>query len=267
MKFIPVKERENSYNLTGSTLILPAISIGNVPQLTVDLLITTLNLQRIGFLEDENVIPVIGFNEHLTRGITVAIEVYQSDNNKWTVIQQRAPVIKKRWHIFAENILAFIKQSQFSKVVLLSSADATRRTDIQLTGLPLRILTTPSLPNDLFERATILGLKTLEKTSNNDYDLKHDDDTKQDDLPKIPGGGVSRFLFHKSQQGNIPLIMIIFFAIEGDNTQDAFLLANYTNSLLNLLPQQQEISITEFWKTPASWNYLFGKPYEQELYQ
>ncbi|CAG8689136.1 10398_t:CDS:2, partial [Racocetra persica] len=119
MKFIPVKERENSYNLSGSTLILPAISIGNVPQLTVDLLITTLNLQRIGFLEDENVIPVV---------------VHQSDDNKWTVIQQRAPVIKKRWNIFAENLLAFIKQSQFSKVVLLSSADATRRTDIQLTG-------------------------------------------------------------------------------------------------------------------------------------
>ncbi|CAG8841078.1 15259_t:CDS:2, partial [Racocetra persica] len=94
--------------------------------------------------------------------------------------------------------------------------------------LPLRILTTLSLPNDLFERATTLGLKTLE-----------DDNTKQDDLPKIPGSGVSRFLFHKSQQENIPLIMIIFFAIEGDNTQDAFLLANYTNSLLNLLPQQQ----------------------------
>ncbi|KAF0477756.1 PAC2 family-domain-containing protein [Gigaspora margarita] len=261
MKFIPVKERENSCKITGSTLILPAISIGNVPQLAVDLLITTLNLQRIGFLEDENVIPVAGVNEHLTRGITVAIEVYQSDDNKWTVIQQRATVIKKKWHNFAENLLAFIKQSQFSKVILLSSADATRRVDIQLTSLPLRILTTPSFPNDLSERATILGLKTLEKISNDNYALKQDSD-----LPKIPGGGISRFLFHKSQREDIPLIMIIFFAIEGDNTQDAFLLANYTNSLLNLLPQQ-EIPITKLWKTPASWNYLFGNPYQQELYQ
>ncbi|RIB21338.1 PAC2 family-domain-containing protein [Gigaspora rosea] len=245
MKFIPVKERENSCKITGSTLILPAISIGNVPQLAVDLLITTLNLQRIGFLEDENVIPVAGVNEHLTRGITVAIEVYQSDDNKWTVIQQRATVIKKKWHNFTENLLAFIKQSQFSKVILLSSADATRRVDIQLTRF----------------RATILGLKTLEKISNDDYALKQDSD-----LPKIPGGGISRFLFHKSQQEDIPLIMIIFFAIEGDNTQDAFLLANYTNSLLNLFPQQ-EIPITKLWKTPASWNYLFGNPYQQELYQ
>ncbi|CAG8512491.1 13764_t:CDS:2 [Acaulospora morrowiae] len=243
----------------------PSISIGNVPQLTVDLLITNLRLQRIGFLEDENVIPVAGASE---TGVAVAVEVYQSSDNEWTVIQQRAPVIKKKWRIFAQNLLTFIKESRFSKVILLSSADATRRMDFQLTGIPLRFLMTSSLPDNFSEKAVDLGLKVMEKIpkdrfeSLNEYLGKKQDEA---DLPSIPGGGISKHLFFECQKEKIPLLMIICFAIEGDNTQDAFLLADYTNALLGLIPHQD--TLTKCWKMPSSWAGLFGTPYDQSLYQ
>ncbi|CAG8435287.1 5537_t:CDS:2 [Diversispora eburnea] len=227
-KFIPENDK---CIFTGSTLILPAISIGNVPQLAIDLLITTLSLQRIGFLEDENVLPIAGASEHTAgNGITVAIEGK-----------------KKKRNAFIENLLAFIKESNFSKVILLSSADATYRIDDQLIGIPLRFLATSEIPNDLLEKSNTLGLKLMEKIPKNEYETSIQDyHKKQDDdqgLPQIPGGGISKYLFH--------------------NTRDAFLLSDYTNSLLNLSSHKDTIK----WKAPSSWTSLFGKPFEQELYE
>lgn len=34
--------------------------MGNVPQLTVDLYINTLKLPRVGYLEDDSLLPVVG---------------------------------------------------------------------------------------------------------------------------------------------------------------------------------------------------------------
>lgn len=38
----------------------PALSIGNVGQLAVDLLIASTRAERIGFLDDPNVLPCVG---------------------------------------------------------------------------------------------------------------------------------------------------------------------------------------------------------------
>ena len=42
------------------TSLQPSLTIGNVGQLAVDLLISTLALPRIGFLEDDHVVPMAG---------------------------------------------------------------------------------------------------------------------------------------------------------------------------------------------------------------
>lgn len=79
--------------------------------------------------------------------------VYQLSDKKVTFLQQRAPVItvcdaihatatygcskqylKGRNQKFAENIVQWIKQAQFTQVILLLSADASFRVDAQLVG-------------------------------------------------------------------------------------------------------------------------------------
>ena len=40
--------------------VQPAVSIGNVGQLACDLLISTLNACRVGFLYDDSTAPVVG---------------------------------------------------------------------------------------------------------------------------------------------------------------------------------------------------------------
>jgi hypothetical protein len=44
----------------GSTLVLPSISIGNVPQLAVDLLVTTLTVPLVGYLTSPYLVPCAG---------------------------------------------------------------------------------------------------------------------------------------------------------------------------------------------------------------
>ena len=46
-----------------STLIFPSVSIGNVPQLAVDLLITTLNVPLVGYMSSPYLLPCAGSKE------------------------------------------------------------------------------------------------------------------------------------------------------------------------------------------------------------
>lgn len=50
------------------------VSIGNVPQLTADLLIHTFPLDRVGFLDTDTVTPVSSLREDTQLGATVPIE-------------------------------------------------------------------------------------------------------------------------------------------------------------------------------------------------
>ena len=38
----------------------PSISVGNVGQLTADLLINTLELSRVGYVQDPTILPLVG---------------------------------------------------------------------------------------------------------------------------------------------------------------------------------------------------------------
>ena len=52
----------NSFNPPFRPLVpsQPCVSVGNVAQLTVDLLINTLKLVRVGYLDDDSLLPLVG---------------------------------------------------------------------------------------------------------------------------------------------------------------------------------------------------------------
>jgi proteasome assembly chaperone 2 len=52
--------------LKASTLIFPSVSIGNVPQLAIDLLITTLKIPLVGYLPSPYLVPCAGTREDPT---------------------------------------------------------------------------------------------------------------------------------------------------------------------------------------------------------
>ncbi|KAK5820699.1 PAC2 family-domain-containing protein [Linnemannia elongata] len=254
----------------GTTLILPSVSIGNVPQLTTDLLLSTLKLDRVGCIEDENVVPVLGAADRphskpttiATAGtgitgvsggglLSLAVEVFQSKDGKWTLIQQRSPTVSHRSHHYADNLVRFIQDSEFDQVVLLASADGARRIDIQLrSGNPDIQLDDPSLTSSS-STTTTSAQKTLEK------------------VPRIPNGGFARRLHSLCQESGIAILTVVAFAMEGDNAPDAIFLANVLNAILRVHnPTEQQVRDGEGeWKVPKSWDSLYGNSHHQDMYQ
>ncbi|RKP09457.1 hypothetical protein THASP1DRAFT_28769 [Thamnocephalis sphaerospora] len=62
-------------------LVIPTVSTGGVSQLAVDLIISTLQLKRVGYLNDPNVLPVACVDPCGTgeKGIATALEGAQTD--------------------------------------------------------------------------------------------------------------------------------------------------------------------------------------------
>ncbi|KAF7729356.1 Proteasome assembly chaperone 2 [Apophysomyces ossiformis] len=248
----------------GSTLILPSVSIGNVPQLTCDLLIHTLKLERCGFIEDNAVMPVAGGREEgQPVGIAVPVEVFQSEDHRWTVIQQRAPTFRDKRQQFINNLVTFVERYQFSNVILLTSMDATRRLDVQINSMPFRLLSNPST-NAVAERAQALGvsyLENVEKTA--------EQETGKKGIPALPGAGIARPLFARLAETNVPTTLFLIFALEGaylfqDNVPDSIQFVNMLNTVLELKSAKDTLTS---WTPPKSWEYLFGTPFNAELYQ
>ncbi|KAG0040863.1 Proteasome assembly chaperone 2 [Podila clonocystis] len=295
----------------GTTLILPSVSIGNVPQLATDLLLAALKLDRVGCIEDENVVPVLGPADRpleptststssssplsQSSGLSLAVEVFQSKDGKWTLIQQRSPTVAHRSGHYVENLVQFIKDSQFDQVVLLASADGARRTDNQLrSGHPVRYIGSPALNPELRtlvenqlqiqpleripateeeelreqQQASILAERVqdiqLEQTLSSTTPT-----TLLEPVPRIPSGGIARRLHALCQQKEISILTLVAFAMEGDNAEDAIFLANVLNAVLKVYtPSEEQIQRGEGgWKVPKSWDSLYGNSYPQDMYQ
>ncbi|KAG0027045.1 Proteasome assembly chaperone 2 [Podila clonocystis] len=295
----------------GTTLILPSVSIGNVPQLATDLLLAALKLDRVGCIEDENVVPVLGPADRpleptststssssplsQSPGLSLAVEVFQSKDGKWTLIQQRSPTVAHRSGHYVENLVQFIKDSQFDQVVLLASADGARRTDNQLqSGHPVRYIGSPALNPELRtlveHQLQIQPLERIPATEEEklreqqqasilaervqDIQLEQTPSSTTptillEPVPRIPSGGIARRLHALCQQKEISILTLVAFAMEGDNAEDAIFLANVLNAVLKVYtPSEEQIQRGEGgWKVPKSWDSLYGNSYPQDMYQ
>lgn len=101
----------------------PAVTLGNVGQLATDLLLSTLQLPRIGFLETTAVLPCAGNDafKHQAGVVAVSLELYhfQQDGQPDTfVLQQRSPAAKGCQQRFAKELSVWIANAGFGEVSL-----------------------------------------------------------------------------------------------------------------------------------------------------
>ncbi|CAH1268845.1 PSMG2 [Branchiostoma lanceolatum] len=68
----------------GYTLLLPAVSVGNVGQLAVDLIVHTLGMERIGYLHTDCLLPMVGNNPFATS---------QEDASQLATVISQAPQV------------------------------------------------------------------------------------------------------------------------------------------------------------------------------
>lgn len=239
------------------TLVMPAVAVGNVGQLAVDLLVSTLNMSRVGFVHTDCLIPMAGNNPYATckedaEELHTPAEVYTAAELKLAVLQIRAPIIRNKSKRFRQLLVSWIKSSGFSRTVVLSSSHAYQRDDQQLQGTPMRYLMTPSLLKGSAEALRELGWTEMERSpaypglTDSDVELRL----------SIPGGGITKGLYTDSCAEDLPLAVLLLFCSEGDNIPDAFTLINHLNDWLHLLDNPGAGS--NKWKIPTSWSLLFG---------
>ncbi|XP_032826998.2 proteasome assembly chaperone 2 isoform X1 [Petromyzon marinus] len=236
-------------------LVKPTVSVGNVPQLTQDVLVVTLRARRAGFLRSSCYVPLVGNNPYSEDGadadrLHVSTEVYVAPDKRVALVQIRSPIIKGRKKRARREMLDWVEAGGFSRVVILSSSFAHMRTDKQLVGPPYRFLLSPSL--EATERPVVeaLGWTQLEPS---------------EVIPglggppelAIPGGGLSKGLFLDGSARGLPVAVLLAFCSEGDNIPDALALADRLQQWLRLADVAEGES-TPRWKTPSSWKMLFG---------
>ncbi|XP_063779494.1 proteasome assembly chaperone 2 [Pseudophryne corroboree] len=239
-----------------STLLLPAVSVGNVGQLAIDLIVSTLNMPKVGYFYTDCLVPMVGNNPYATNDensleLCTNAEVYALPSRGLTVLQIRSSLIKKKSRAFRQALTCWIKKCGFAKVVLLSSSYAYHRDDQQLFGSPFRYLVTPGLQTSVADVMKELEWKEMEKVSL--YPGINDESKKT----SIPGGGFTKQMFEDCCSEDIHMAVVLKFCSEGDNIPDAFALLDHLNKWLHLRESATD-DIAPPWKMPSSWRLLFG---------
>lgn len=227
---------------SGTILIIPVVSIGNVPQLAVDLLVYSARLPRKAILDHSLLYPFAGSREDVGApfcgGIATALDVF--GDNKITIIQQRSPILPQKKKKFVETVLIpFIKKGQFREILVLGSTDACRRNDAEIEGPKEFILSTFQTVSELSEYFSTLKLISGSKKV----------------FPKLPSSGALIPLLEHALSQNISMTALVMYVMEGDNTEDAKQMAKITVKVCKL-------DLSENLQCPKSWEYLFGKKLE-----
>ncbi|KAJ0880716.1 putative proteasome assembly chaperone 2 [Helianthus annuus] len=234
-----------------STLILPALSIGNVGQLAVDLLIASTKAERVGYLDDPNVLPCVGNDAYAPApqgDLALPLEAYESPSSALTLIQQRSPVVKGMMVEFAKNLANFAVASGKKHVVILSSLDFGRWQTVDMSsGLPIHYLSNTNV-DGADDKCEKLGwkkmkeydpnqklwkyLNTLAEGNANEDDISalEDDLGEEDYYPSLPFAA----MFSCFKAKGLKVTCLLCYCSEGDNIPDAFHLAEAACNLVGL---------------------------------
>lgn len=237
-------------------LIMPVVSVGNVGQLAVDLLLSTLEVKDAGYLYDECVLPIIGadpFNPNSKKLVT-SWQVYDCPTKNLVIVQQRAPVTPRSKKKYEEFVIRWIQQHKFKMTVILSSSFSQFFTYDELQGVPMHYLCArkvdPSVENK------------LKKLSWKQFHLRKMEDFS--DSLNVPGGGVTKDLFESCDKCDLALVAMIMVCSEGNNCPEALHMAGQLNRWLKLLEGQE--TAENRWKVPSSWCLPFGNNPPSAMY-
>lgn len=108
-------------SLENYTLILPSVAVGNVGQLSVDLLIANLNLQKIGQIFSTAFVPIVGANayDEKSNELVTAIDIYAGTEKRIVVVQIRSPYVDDLAEFF-EELKQFVIERKLAKVKLVN---------------------------------------------------------------------------------------------------------------------------------------------------
>ncbi|KAL7418823.1 hypothetical protein Q5752_006507 [Cryptotrichosporon argae] len=224
--------------LRGATIVIPAVSLANLPQLAADLIVASLGLPRVGYVGDgSTVVPFAGRGDDGGL-VTGGLELYGKDG--LFVVQQRSPTLKTKKDAHVELVRAFVRDTAPAAVLVLTSLDAANQDDAQLLTPHQRLLPSSPVPAPLARLAALPALR-----------LQLDPALPAPTAypPFLPAAGLTRRLLSALADDAVPHGALAAWCVEGDNRGDAHALAAQALDVLGT-----PVEITE----PKSWAGLFG---------
>lgn len=222
-----------SVDFSKYTLIIPSVSVGNVGQLTVDLMITTFNLKKMGTIWHPAIIPSVAGDPYSlhSKESSTACELYGNEELNIATIQLRSSIEFKLALDFFRSLKAEIINLKFNAIVILTTIFAYEQHNIQSSHFCYITNTT-----NKFENLDILPMPLNEIG-------KH----------VANGSGFAIKLFELLKDC-VKCTVIAKYVSEGDNRPDAIALFNLVENLD--ISNANNCSI----KIPVSWTYVFGNP-------
>ena len=235
-------------SLANYTVIIPSVGVGNVAQLSSDLLISTLKMEKVATIWHSAIIPIIGPSafDHDTDSTTTSSELYVCEEKKIAVIQLRSPLVAILMIDFFTKLIELLisDEHKIAKVFVLTSSYAYENHVIEKSPFEY-------IANELYKQNT--ELNALGRIGWNEFD---------GDI--IHGGGFAQKLLTVATEKGLSAIVLFKYVSEGDNTPDATHFVAFVNSILNILPRDNDGQIKL--SMPISWKLLFGNSPPEHVY-
>ncbi|CAB3233544.1 unnamed protein product [Arctia plantaginis] len=233
-------------DLSGYTLVIPSVAVGNVGQLACDLVVSSLFMRKIAMVYSPALVPVAGCDPYKLESTSIAscCEVYVCETRKIVILLLRAPLVQKYSQQFLTEVVDKFTADNIKDVIILTSAFAHEKRHIMTS--PFRYVVNEMCPYKN-------KLKSLEW-------VEHE---PKEESVTIIGGGFANLLYDIVNQKSVPCLIIYKFSSEGDNIPDAYEMVHYLNSVVTLFDEP------EFYKKliqPVSWKHLYGGPPPTSIY-
>lgn len=230
--------------IKGYSVVIPSLSVGNVPQLSVDLIIEALHMTKIGLAFHPAAVPVLGpaAFSHDDQD-TTSCDLFVSEAKKLVAIQLRAPVAAKLLESFLNDLTKFLTEVEPSQVIILGSCFSHERHD-------------PAMKRKL---EYVGNRQFCEQYASELVDfVQHKDN-------KLPYQGFATRLYQtvESKLEAVPMGVLFAYVSEGDNVPDAKDLALFLNQVIGVFGSPANHSTLQI---PMSWKLLFGNAGPAQLF-
>jgi len=222
------------------SLVLPAVSVGNIGQLAIDVMIASLDVEKVAVIHHPALLQICGYDAFLdeAKSLTSTAELYVCREHKLLLLQIRAPYAKGKRSEMVGWLSSFSRELVGEgRRVVLAGLSAAGRHDVQMTEDPFRFYGECKKGKEFPHPA-------LELVPSVDEAPRH----------YWNGSGITKCLVKDSG-----IEAALLYLDEGNNGEHA---ARFAVAVLEWLTDTACDAV----KFPPSWKFLFGVETPQALY-
>ena len=219
------------------------MSIGNVPQLALDLFANSLGLSHVCHVDSDLLLPLCGYDCYTpphTGVLCTPAELFRASGeaSDMALLQLRTPPAPGLARLWCEGLAQWVKERVgAARVVLLVTVPSSRATQ-DARDLP-RLCA-----NDAWG-----PIKSHEGKEGQDtpWQPLEGSPMKEDVLSE---GSVTARLYAELGKQGVPALIVAAYCAEGDNVPDAVAVASWCARYFGLVNKEAQFT----WKPPESWN-------------